>query len=200
MLFLETKGFPIKDASGNITSVIETINNITEKHLLEEERLKTQKLRIHRHPCRLASPMTSTIFYRAYSDISHGQNDRRPEGKSRSLCSNKPRRPFISRQSSDSALDLFQGGTPVKKLIDLRAVIDNSVKFTLSGSRSDFRLDLPEDLWQAQADEGQLGQVIQNIALNADQAMPVGGTVIVTAANMAEGVASLPRTRKRTMS
>ena len=36
--------FPLKDSSGAVTSVIETINNITEKHLLVEERLKTQKL------------------------------------------------------------------------------------------------------------------------------------------------------------
>jgi PAS domain S-box-containing protein len=37
-LYIETKAFPIKDASGNVTSVIETINNITDKHLLEEEK------------------------------------------------------------------------------------------------------------------------------------------------------------------
>ncbi len=44
IMHVETKGFPIKDGSGAVTSVIETINNVTEKHLLEEERLKTQKL------------------------------------------------------------------------------------------------------------------------------------------------------------
>ena len=41
VLYVETKAFSIKDQAGNVTSVIETINNITEKHLLEEERLKT---------------------------------------------------------------------------------------------------------------------------------------------------------------
>ena len=41
---METKAFPIKDASGAVTAAIETVNNITEKHLLEEMRLKTQKL------------------------------------------------------------------------------------------------------------------------------------------------------------
>ena len=89
-------------------------------------------------------------------------------------------------------LTFSKGGKPVKKLIDLRPVIENSAKFTMSGSRSDLRMNIPEDLWQAEADEGQLGQVIQNIVLNADQSMPVGGTVTVTAANVAEGDASLP--------
>ena len=44
IMYVETKSFPIKDGSGTVTSVIETVNNITERHLLEEERLKTQKL------------------------------------------------------------------------------------------------------------------------------------------------------------
>ena len=44
LAFVETKGYPIKDESGNVTAVIETINDITEKHFFEEERLKSQKL------------------------------------------------------------------------------------------------------------------------------------------------------------
>jgi PAS domain S-box-containing protein len=38
ILYVETKAFPIKNGSGTVTSVIETTNNITEKHLLEEEK------------------------------------------------------------------------------------------------------------------------------------------------------------------
>ncbi len=41
-----------------------------------------------------------------------------------------------------------------------------------------------EGLWQVDADEGQIGQVIQNIVLNADQAMPEGGRVEITARNI----------------
>ncbi len=62
----------------------------------------------------------------------------------------------------------------------------------LSGSHSDFRMNIPDDLWHSEADAGQVGQVIQNIVLNADQSMPIGGSVIVTAKNVVEGNASLP--------
>ena len=44
ILYVESKAFPIKDSTGVVTSVIETVNNITERHLLEEEQLKTHKL------------------------------------------------------------------------------------------------------------------------------------------------------------
>ena len=43
-LYVETKAFPLLDGTGAVTSVIETVNNITDKHLFEEEQLKTQKL------------------------------------------------------------------------------------------------------------------------------------------------------------
>ena len=42
--YVETRAFPLKNESGIVTSVIESVTNITEKHLLEQERLKTQKL------------------------------------------------------------------------------------------------------------------------------------------------------------
>jgi CheY-like chemotaxis protein len=44
----------------------------------------------------------------------------------------------------------------------------------------------------AEADEGQIGQVVQNIVLNADQAMPMGGTVEVTAKNVHSPAKGLP--------
>jgi len=62
-------------------------------------------------------------------------------------------------QSDDTASDLRKGGKPVKKKISLRSVIENSVRFALSGSSVDFRIKIDEDLWLVNADEGQIGQV-----------------------------------------
>ena len=42
--YVETRAFPLKNESGMVTSVIESVTNITEKYLLEQERLKSQKL------------------------------------------------------------------------------------------------------------------------------------------------------------
>ena len=63
-------------------------------------------------------------------------------------------------------------------------MIENAAKFALSGSRSGFQLDIDPGLWEADADGGQMGQVIQNIVLNADQAMPLGGSVTISARNL----------------
>jgi PAS domain S-box-containing protein len=86
-----------------------------------------------------------------------------------------------------------KGGNPVKKSIALGPVIESATRFALSGSRSDCRFDVSGELWPVDADEGQITQVVQNIVLNADQAMPGGGIISVTARNRGSGDA--PATR-----
>jgi CheY-like chemotaxis protein/anti-sigma regulatory factor (Ser/Thr protein kinase) len=81
-------------------------------------------------------------------------------------------------------LTFSKGGTPIKKVLALRPLIENSVAFALSGSRLTYEIVLDEGLRTVEADEGQLGQVVQNIVLNADQAMPLGGMVRISVRNM----------------
>jgi len=80
-------------------------------------------------------------------------------------------------------LTFSRGGKPVKRRTALPSVIENSVNFALSGSRSDCRITIDKDLWPVKADQGQIVQVIQNIVMNASDAMPDGGTVEITAGN-----------------
>ena len=43
---------------------------------------------------------------------------------------------------------------------------------------------MPDDLWSVTVDEGQISQVINNVIMNADQAMPEGGIIAVRAENV----------------
>jgi PAS domain S-box-containing protein len=85
---------------------------------------------------------------------------------------------------STQLLTFSKGGKPVRKKLALGPVIENTVKFALSGSRADYDMNIDADLWSVEADEGQIGQVIQNLVINADQAMPVGGRIVITADNV----------------
>ena len=79
------------------------------------------------------------------------------------------------------------GGAPVRKPTRLSGVIQESVRLALSGSRLRCDFSLAEDLWPAEVDAGQIGQVIRNLVLNAREAMPEGGVISVRAENVVLG-------------
>jgi signal transduction histidine kinase/CheY-like chemotaxis protein len=79
-----------------------------------------------------------------------------------------------------------KGGEPLLEVIDIRSTIHDSIELSLSVSSVKTILLLEEDLWMITADRGQLSQVISNLIINADQAMPEGGTLTVEAMNIEE--------------
>ena len=90
-------------------------------------------------------------------------------------------------------LTFANGGAPIKKTGSLQDLIRDCTEFSLRGTPSQARFDLPEDLWMVDYDATQISQVLQNLVINAHQAMPHGGTVTVEAQNiLVEEGADLP--------
>jgi CheY-like chemotaxis protein len=61
------------------------------------------------------------------------------------------------------------------------------MEFALSGSNvkcEGLSNLVSKDLWQVEADEGQIGQVVHNLVINAIQAMPEGGLIKIGAKNV----------------
>jgi PAS domain S-box-containing protein len=77
-----------------------------------------------------------------------------------------------------------KGGAPIRKAMLLSELIQESVRPALSGSNVRCEYSLAEDLWMAEVDAGQIGQVIRGMVLNAREAMPLGGVVSVRAENV----------------
>jgi two-component system cell cycle sensor histidine kinase/response regulator CckA len=75
-----------------------------------------------------------------------------------------------------------KGEAPEKRLLQLPALIREAVNLAAErGSRVTLRWDLAEELPPVMADESQLLQVLNNLALNAVQAMAGGGSLTVAA-------------------
>jgi CheY-like chemotaxis protein len=83
-------------------------------------------------------------------------------------------------------LTFSKGGTPIRLPIHLAPLIQHSVNFALSGSNVTCQFDLALDLSICDCDENQIGQAIDNLVINAKQAMPSGGNIVVSAANVAD--------------
>lgn len=83
-------------------------------------------------------------------------------------------------------LTFSKGGEPVKKQIDLKELLEETILFALRGSNVKSVFFIENKLWLVNVDAGQINQVINNLAINADQAMPNGGTLTVEASNVIE--------------
>ncbi|TCS63040.1 PAS domain-containing hybrid sensor histidine kinase/response regulator [Varunaivibrio sulfuroxidans] len=78
------------------------------------------------------------------------------------------------------------------QMIDLSEVLaelSNTLLDRLLGPTIDLQFEHSRDLWPVRADKGQFEQVIINLAVNARDAMPGGGTLTVRTANRSLGEA-----------
>src|SRR5690606_7552138 len=62
-------------------------------------------------------------------------------------------------------------------------VVRESAQFALHGSKVRSEFGIAPDLWPADVDKGQIGQVVNNIVINAGQAMPSGGLIHIALKN-----------------
>jgi two-component system, cell cycle sensor histidine kinase and response regulator CckA len=81
-------------------------------------------------------------------------------------------------------LTFAKGGVPVKELLSIAKLIMTAGSFACGGTNARCRFNLPNDLWDVEADPGQIGQVVQNLVINAVQAMPAGGTITMSGENL----------------
>lgn len=89
-----------------------------------------------------------------------------------------------ARGLTQQLLTFSKGGTPVRKVDNLFPFLKETALFALSGSNVSVDFDYPENLWTCNFDRNQIGQVIDNLVINAQQAMPVGGTIEFSAQNI----------------
>ncbi|HEY1170405.1 MAG TPA: PAS domain S-box protein [Verrucomicrobiae bacterium] len=92
-----------------------------------------------------------------------------------------------SLRARDLTLQLLtfaKGGAPIKQTASITDIIKDTTGFVLHGSKVQCVYDLAPDLWAVEVDEGQISQVMDNLVINAVQAMPNGGKIFVSGQNV----------------
>jgi signal transduction histidine kinase/ActR/RegA family two-component response regulator len=87
------------------------------------------------------------------------------------------------RRLSTQLLAFAKGGEPILELHSLETVVRNVARLAVAGSTSSLTFDFQPDLLPAEIDLGQISQLINNLVINAIQAMPTGGTIHITGQN-----------------
>ncbi|MEJ2688637.1 MAG: ATP-binding protein, partial [Deltaproteobacteria bacterium] len=172
------------NAQGQPLKLYGTVQDITDRKKLEEQLLKNQKLESIGTLAGGIAHDFNNLLQGIFGYISMAKNSIENKEESLALLSQAEEALSLSVNLTTQLLTFSKGGKPVKKLIKLRPIVENAVKFALSGSQTNYEMVVPDDLRAVEADEGQLAQVIQNMVLNAKEAMSGQGTVCLTLANV----------------
>lgn len=78
-------------------------------------------------------------------------------------------------------LTFSKGGAPITTSAQISQLLRDCASFVLRGSNVQCEFSIPDNLWPVKIDESQISQVVNNLIINAMQAMPTGGTVLVRA-------------------
>ncbi len=89
-------------------------------------------------------------------------------------------------------LAFSRGGLPMKRLAALEDIVREYAGLATLNSSVGCDFNIAAGLWNAEVDEGQIGQVINTVVLNAIEAMPQGGTIVITADNIEVSAGDLP--------
>lgn len=181
--YLSISGAPIFDSEGNVEQVVLTVNDITQQKKMNEEIMKTEKLNSISILAGGIAHDFNNFMTVILGNISLVQM-RDIDEKSKQNVEHMEKAALQARELTGKLFVFARGGTPVKKPIHLRKLLKDTIDFVLSGSTSFYKVQIAEDLYPTEADEAQIGQVINNVLINALQAMPEGGRISLTACNL----------------
>ena len=84
-----------------------------------------------------------------------------------------------AKNLSHQLLTFAKGGSPIITAQDLRPLLKQATSFALRGSNVRCVFDFGEGPLAVKVDKEQVSQVIQNLVINATQAMPEGGDITI---------------------
>jgi PAS domain S-box-containing protein len=177
-------GSPIRDDNSKIIGIVLVFRDITDQLRTEQELIKVKKLEsigvlaggiAHDFNNILAVILGNVELARLDGNLSHD---------SESILKEAEKATLRAQTLTQQLLTFAKGGEPVKETAALPGVIVDAAKLVLRGNRVTCRYSFPDDLWLVDIDRRQIGQVVQNLLLNASQAMPGGGTIEVSCENI----------------
>jgi PAS domain S-box-containing protein len=177
-------GGPKYDYDGKIIGLHGISQDITDKKRIEQEQQHIQKLESIGLLAGGIAHDFNNILTAILGNISLARMDLQQQQRADDLLKESERAILRARDLTQQLLTFSKGGEPVKKVTAITDLVTETASFALRGSNINCRFNIPDDLWQANVDRGQISQVISNLVINARQAMPTGGTVEITAENI----------------
>jgi two-component system, cell cycle sensor histidine kinase and response regulator CckA len=182
-LDVEVSSSPIiKD--GKLVGSRDIVRDITDRKRLEEELMNREKLESLGVLAGGIAHDFNNILMGILGNIALAKMHMEPESTIYSRLVEAEKASLRARDLTRQLLTFSRGGAPIKTVVNIGKLIKETAAFSLSGSDVKCIYKIPDSLWPAEVDIGQIGQVINNLIINADQAMPGGGTITIICDNV----------------
>lgn len=176
--------WPIFDDSGGFAGMVHAAKDITGQRQMEDELLRAQKLESIGILAGGIAHDFNNILTAVLGNISLARmTSGGPKERLNERLDKAEKASLAARDLTRQLLTFAKGGAPILKTESIEACIRDSVSFVTRGAKVKVVYDIAKDLRAVEADKAQITQVINNLVINAIQAMPRGGTLTVTAVN-----------------
>lgn len=165
-------------------AILGTIVDITEQKKMEEELMQASKLESLGILAGGIAHDFNNILTIISGNISLANMIMEPKDEIYELLVEVDLATKQARDLTQQLLTFSKGGAPIKEAASIQELLKESANFVLRGSNVNCKFAIPDDLWTVVIDKGQFNQVINNLIINADQAMPDGGTIQLSAENI----------------
>ena len=181
---MEIRAFPIYDDSKQVVMVAEYVRNITEQRRLEEELRKAHKLESLGVLAGGIAHDFNNLLTGILGNISLARNMIKPYSMAVKRLDEAAKAVDRSQELTQQLMTFSKGGAPVKKAAFIEQIVKDSAAFILRGSNVKCEFKIADKVWPVEVDEGQMNQVINNLIINANQAMKEGGIIKVAIENL----------------
>ena len=174
------------------TRTVDIMIDMTERELLQQQIIRNQKLEsigvlaggiAHNFNNALTGVLGYISFAKKFLDDSH---------KVYGLLIRAEQATKRAAGLANQLLSFAKGGAPIRKVVSIVKIVEESVFLAISGSRVMSSLKLPPSLHYVYVDDGQICQAFNCICINAVQAMPDGGVLTVRGRNVSTDDEKLP--------
>ena len=176
-------GAPIRDNDNRILGVVIVFRDITGDREMGEQLLKLRKLESVSTLAGGVAHDFNNLLAVVLGNISFAKALTNPESRIYQKLTDAENATLKGKDLTYKLLVFSKGGDTSRRKTSLKEIIQDSTGLALSGSQTHCVVSVADDLCQAEINREQIEEVIHNIAMNAREATPEGGTITVRAEN-----------------
>lgn len=174
---------PIINENGDFQGMILQTIDISDRKIMEEEIAKVQKLESIGILAGGIAHDFNNFLTGIIGNISLAKLKTDPKDEIYEILTESEKAAHSAKSLTQQLLTFSKGGVPIKEKTDIKNLIKESAKFAIIGSSINCDFDFQENLWEVIIDKAQMAQVVNNIIINAIEAIPEEGTITIKAEN-----------------